>query len=113
MGTKIKVQGKGKVNSINTTKRGNIIHNKEKAYNPWLTGSFYILLFLIIMATLLTANSIIAWYMWPVVIISLLLIFSTIGAFQLRADEKLQEKNFLQLMGLTFKYIPLLRARGK
>jgi hypothetical protein len=37
----------------------------------------------------------------------------TVGALQLKNDDKLKEESFLKLMGLSFRYLPLLRRRGK
>jgi hypothetical protein len=41
-----------------------------------------------------------------VVIIGAFLAIAIVGAFQLRHDRSLSEKNFLSLMALTFKRIP-------
>lgn len=45
----------------------------------------------------------------PIVIIGAILAMSIIGAFQLRQDERLNEDNFLKLMGLSFKNLLLLK----
>ena len=60
------------------------------------------------MALLLVAANTIPLWILPVIVIGALLALSIIGAFQLRQDERLTQKNFLELMILTFKRLPLL-----
>jgi hypothetical protein len=47
----------------------------------------------------------------PIVVIGAILAISIIGAFQLRQDGQINENNFLKLMALSFKYLPLLGKR--
>lgn len=79
--------------------------------NPWRSGSFYLVAFVIVIVLLLVAANTIPLLALPVVIIGALLAISIIGAFQLKQDERLSQKNFLELMLLTFKRLPLL-SRG-
>jgi hypothetical protein len=47
----------------------------------------------------------------PVIAIASILGVSVIGALQLRNDARLREKSFLELMRLTFSYLPILGKR--
>lgn len=82
---------------------------KEKAkaaknHNPWVSGSFYLAAFLIVAALLLVAANTIPSWALPIVVIGALLAVSIIGAFQLRQDEGLSQKNFLELM-MVFRFM--------
>lgn len=101
--------------------KANNILQKEKAtmskerptniHNPWISGSFYLVAFVIVVVLLMVvANTLPLWAL-PIVIIGALLAISIIGAFQLRQDERLSQKNFLELMLMTFKRLPLI-SRG-
>jgi hypothetical protein len=107
MGTKINVQDKGKIGKINITERGDIV-NSARRQSPWISGSFYLALFIIIIAAIVVIAKLLPFYTLPVIIVGTMLLFSVIGAFQLRNDEKLSQKNFLELMLLAFKNIPFL-----
>jgi hypothetical protein len=107
MGTQINVRDKGQVGQINTTEKGNIIRVSKKQ-SPWISGSFYLALFIIIISAIVVIAKLLPFYTLPVIIIATMLLFSVVGAFQLRNDDKLSEKNFLELMLLAFKNIPFL-----
>lgn len=61
--------------------------------------------------TLSIAGHILPIIALPIILISGVLFLSIIGALQMRQDEKLNEKNFLKLMALSFKYLPWLRKQ--
>ena len=79
--------------------------------NPWISGSFYLSALVILVTLFLVVAKTVAVAVLPVVVLGALLSVSLIGAFQLRQDQSLSEKNFLSLMALTFRQIPLLRSR--
>jgi len=83
--------------------------SKRPTYrNPWVSGSFYLAAMVIVVTLFLVAAKTVHFVVLPIVIIGALLIVSIIGAFQLRQDESLSEKNFLTLMFLTFKQFPFI-----
>ena len=84
----------------------NIMHAKN---NPWLSGSFYLFAFVAIIGSILVVAQVLPFYTFPIVIIGSILAFSVVVAFQLRNDEKLSDKSFLQLMGMSFNQIPFLK----
>lgn len=84
---------------------------KHASSNPWISGSFYLASFLMIMAGILVVSKVVDPFILPIVIIGTLLAVSVVGAFQLRQDQALNQQNFLSLMGLTFKQLPFVREK--
>ena len=82
--------------------------NPIKKNNPWISGLFYLFATVIIMAGLATIAKVLSVWILPLLILGGLLLLTVIGAFQLRNDNQIEEKNFLALMKLAFKQIPLL-----
>ena len=78
---------------------------------PWSSGSFYLTVFVVVIVALLTVAKVLPIIALPLVLLGGILTVSIIGAFQLRQDNKLTQKNFLELMALTFKYLPWLRKQ--
>jgi hypothetical protein len=74
--------------------------------NPWVSGSFYLTSLVVLVAVFLFVARTIQSITFLVVIIGAFLAIAIVGAFQLRHDRSLSEKNFLSLMALTFKRIP-------
>lgn len=87
--------------------------SSRKQQSPWISGSFYLIGFLIVIAAFSVVGHLLPLYVLPTVLIGGILALSVIGAFQLRQDDRLSQRNFLELMGLTFKYLPWLRRREK
>ncbi len=85
----------------------------HKRSNPWVSGLFYLIVFIVVIAALSVVAKMLPVIALLVVLLGGILALSTIGAFQLRQDDKLGQKNFLELMALTFKYLPWLKkGRG-
>jgi hypothetical protein len=82
------------------------VKNEQK--NPWLSGSFYLIVFIVVIVALSVVARILPISVLPVVIIGGLIALAVIGGLQLRQDDKLSEENFLKLMILSFKYLPWL-----
>lgn len=81
--------------------------------NPWVSGSFYLTVVVVLLVVLLVMARTVSPWLLPVVLVAGVLLACVIGAFQLRNDDKLSERNFLQLMRMTFKELPLIRAFAK
>jgi hypothetical protein len=84
---------------------------KSKPPNPWISGSFYLVVFLIVVAALAVIGHMIPIIALPVIIAGGILALSVIGAFQMRHDEKLSQENFLKLMALSLKYLPWIKQQ--
>jgi hypothetical protein len=80
--------------------------------NPWKSGSFYLVAFVVILAILGIIAANLPWYAVGTVIVGGVIALSIVGAFQLRQDAMLSEENFLKLMIETFKRLPLLTQKG-
>lgn len=88
-----------------------VMTKKQKKNNPWISGSFYLAGAIIIGVLFLVMARTVDIIVLPLVIIGTLLLVSIIGAFQLRQDESLSQKNFLSLMLLVFRQIPFIKPK--
>ena len=94
---------------LNHSQIPNFIQTMDKKNNPWQSGSFYVIAFVLIFAALVISACYLPIYTLPVTIIAAILAMSVIGALQLRNDDKLSDKSFFDLMKLSLKQLPLLR----
>lgn len=108
MGTQINLKDNGRIGEVNITEKGNI---DTKIQTPWISGSFYLVLFVIIISSIIVIAKLLPFYFLPIIIVGTMLLFSVVGAFQLKNDKKLTEKTFLELMFLAFKNIPFLMKK--
>ncbi len=89
--------------------------------NPWLSGSFYLVSYLVAVATILVAIIVLNTYgiSWttaaviPLIVIGALLSIGIIGATQLKNDERLSDESYVKLMIESYKRLPLLRGKGE
>ncbi|MDX3664009.1 hypothetical protein PV646_42565 [Streptomyces sp. ID05-26A] len=80
--------------------------------SPWVSGSFYLVLFVVATAVLLVVGQLASIWVLPVVVVGGLLAVTVVGAFQLRQDDKVTERGFLHLMIAVLGRLPsLLRNR--
>ena len=77
-------------------------------HNPWRSGSFYLVTFVVISGVVACISVFIPWYTTIPILIFVIIALGVIGAFQLRMDGELTESNFLTLMIETYKRLPLL-----
>lgn len=76
--------------------------------SPWLSGLFYLLVLVVVVTLLLTTGRLLPLWALPIVIVGAALLLSAVGAFQLRQDGRLAEKNLLSLMQMVLARLPLL-----
>jgi internalin A len=89
-----------------------------QANNPWMSGSFYVMAFVVVVAALIGCVVVLsrenvsaaAMTLVPVIVIAALLAVGVIGAVQLRNDDRLSEKSFLQLIVESYKRMSMLRG---
>jgi hypothetical protein len=81
--------------------------------NPWISGSFYLVSAGVLIALLLIVAKQLSLWTLPLVIIGAVLLVSIVGALQLKNDDHLRDEPFVKLMGLAFRYLPLLKDRVK
>jgi YesN/AraC family two-component response regulator len=85
--------------------------NNRNENNPWVAGSFYLFAIFVVFCVLLVILKTISVRVFPILVVSSLIIFMLIGLFQLRNDETLSDKTFTELIKLTFRQIPLIRKK--
>ncbi|HEV7377610.1 MAG TPA: COR domain-containing protein [Pyrinomonadaceae bacterium] len=78
--------------------------------NPWISGSFFLFTFIVIVTASVLIGVYISWVALPVVLITGLLGIAIVGAFQLKNDQRLSDESFLTLMIESFKRLPLLKG---
>lgn len=81
--------------------------------SPWFSGLFYLAVLVVVVTLLLVAGRVLALWALPIVVVAAALLVSSIGALQMRQDDRLSERSFLQLMGDVFRRLPLLLARTR
>jgi|GEM_PF-3520563 len=78
---------------------------------PWVSGTFYLVCVIAVIAVLLVAGRVLPAWALPIVVIGAVVIVTTVGAFQLRQDDRIGERNFVALMGATLRHLPQLAHR--
>ena len=90
---------------------GKINSSNMKKNNPYLSGSFYLISAIVILAVLAVLSKIVHWTLLPVVIVSGILIIGLVGILQLRNDDRITDKTFIHLIKETYKRLPLVRNK--
>ncbi|MET9853266.1 hypothetical protein ABZY57_10015 [Streptomyces sp. NPDC006450] len=119
-GCRIRIDKRGRVRQISGAKVDDVLRaHREVAHQPerghggaWLSGSFYLVAFVATAAVTVGASLVAAPWTVPLVIVGSLLGVGTIGAFQLRHDDKLSEQRFVELIKMTFLNIPAVLRRS-
>ena len=94
--------------AVNTGK-----NESSRPAGPWASGSFYLVLLVMVLATLGAAARLFNVGVMLMIIAGAMLLTTIVGALQLRQDERLSEKTFLSLMTLAFRQLPLLNKFNK
>ena len=79
-----------------------------KKNNPWISGSFYLFLAVIIIVALAVLSQSVHWMLFPIIIIGGVLLIGLIGILQLKNDDKITDKSFVSLIKETYKRLPLI-----
>jgi len=101
----------GSVNVSTSTNTYNNTNNRPP--NPWLSGSYYLVVFLSVIGVMCVVGRLLPILALPGVIIGGILALSVIGAFQLRQDERLSQENFIQLMTLALRSLAFIKPPSK
>jgi hypothetical protein len=86
-------------------------NNMNKKNSPWISGSFYIILGIIMLSALAVISRMVNWVLLPIIVIGGILLIALIGFFQLKNDDKITDKSFIKLISETFKRLPLINKR--
>ncbi|MCP4373784.1 MAG: hypothetical protein GY797_37640 [Deltaproteobacteria bacterium] len=84
---------------------------KHRKNNPWVSGSFYIFVFVIVMGTFGIMGNYVAWYILPIAFIAGLIAIPIVGVLQSLNDGTLSEKGFLTVIIESYKRLVLLRDK--
>lgn len=76
--------------------------------SAWANGSFYLVVFAVVMTLLLVLGRTVPVYVLPVVLIAGAVFVPIIGALQLKQDGRLSDKSFLELIKLVIGQLPLI-----
>ncbi|HTE00853.1 MAG TPA: hypothetical protein VK668_16290 [Mucilaginibacter sp.] len=113
----ISISGKNPLIHIkheNTINQNNTHHHQmEKKNNPWISGSFYLVVIVVILSILMVMAKMLPLYIFPIVLIGGVMLFTAVSVFQIYNDDRISEKSFLTVMGMIFKQIPILASAGK
>ena len=94
----------------NRTMNENQSPNQRHKNNPWISGLFFIFLFLVVVITLAAVSNNVSWYALPIVIIGGLLAIPIVGVLLALNDGTLSEKGFLNVINESYKRLPLLKG---
>ena len=76
--------------------------------SAWANGSFYLFAFVTVSVTVgVLANSVPLGVL-PLVLVTAVVFVGLIGAFQLRNDDRVSEKGYLNLMKMTYGQLPFI-----
>ncbi len=107
---------------IQRTRDGdNIVEDEEKKKpedsvaikSAWANGSFFLFAFAVVIAGLCVVAKIVPPYVLSIVLVSGVVFVLLIGALQLRQDNRISEKSFMQLVGMVIKQLPLIGRLAK
>jgi len=87
--------------------------NATKARSAWANGSFYLFTFVVVVVALGLLAKSVPWYVLPAVLVAGAIFVPLVGALQLRMDEGLSQKSFLELMKLVVGQLPLIRRAAE
>jgi hypothetical protein len=81
--------------------------------NPWKSGMFYLLVFVVVAITCAAIGYFVSWYVLPIVLIATLLAVPIIGISQAFNDGTLSEKGYIKVIIESYKRLPLLNQSKK
>lgn len=79
--------------------------------NPWLSGSFYMVLMVVVLVGLAALSNMVAWVLVPLVVIGGFVIIVAVGLLQLKNDDRIDQKTFRILVIETLSRLPLIGWR--
>lgn len=119
-GCNVRIDRRGRVREI----RGSNVDDVLRAHRevtrqtgprdrgPWLSGSFYLIAVIAITAMTIGVSRLAPPWAVPIVVVASLVGVGTIGALQLRHDDRLSERRLVELIKLTFLNLPALLRRS-
>ena len=98
---------------IQNNKNGtNVVRKNQnkpiKVKSAWANGSFYLFVFVVVIAGIGFLGQQLSFPVFCVVVIGGVLFVPIIGALQLKQDERVQDETFLELMKMVIGQLPLI-----
>jgi hypothetical protein len=116
-GTEIHVTGQyaAEVEAVTRQLAADMTARQEaaKLRSPWFSGLFYLTVVVVVVVLMLAVSRLVSAWALPVAIAGAVLLVSVVGALQLRQDDRLNERNFLTLMGHSLRRLPVLFGRSR
>lgn len=81
-----------------------------KQNNPWISGSFYLFVFLAIITAIAVLLNVLDWKIIPIVLIIGIISITIIGLLQLKNDRIITDHTFLESLREILNRIPLLKS---
>lgn len=76
--------------------------------SPWHSGSFYLVTAVVFIGVLVLAAVVLPLWTLPLICIAAVVFVTIVGALQLKQDERLSERSFLDLMRLALNQLKLV-----
>ncbi len=113
------ITGNNTIGNVTTTNINNYPSEKEKdgtrkraavpaIKSAWANGLFYLFAFVVVVGVIGWLARQVSISALVVIILAGLLAVPIVGAFQLKMDNRLKEKGFLELVGMVLKQLPLI-----
>ncbi len=108
---KVVVQQAGRVDNIMEEKR----KSKDEVVirSAWANGLFYLFTFLVVMSVFGVLAKTVPFYALPIILVAGILFVPLLGALQLRQDDRLSQKSFVQLIKMVLEQLPLIGKLAK
>jgi len=87
--------------------------NNVTAKSAWANGLFYLVSFVVVIAGFGVLAGNVPFYTLALIITAAVLFVPLIGALQLRQDERLSQKAFMDLVKMVIAQLPLIGKMGK
>jgi internalin A len=91
---------------------GTVVKNEERdnqrVSSAWANGLFYLVVFVVIFAVLGFFARMLPLYAMALIIFGGIVLIPLVGALQLRQDQNLSEKSFMELIRIVIGQLPLL-----
>lgn len=86
---------------------------RERMSGPWRSGMFYLLAAITVVGVVTIATWVVSPWLLPLVMVGCLLVISVVGVLQLRQDDRLSERGFVELMRMALSNLPAVLRRDK
>ncbi|MBO8190049.1 hypothetical protein [Streptomyces spirodelae] len=119
-GCQMRIDRRGRVREIKGSNVKDVLKAHREANQgataqrrgPWLSGSFYLVAIIAIIVAMIGISRLTSPWAVPIVVVGSLFGIGTIGAMQLRHDDRLSEQRFVELVKLTYLNLPSILRKS-